>query len=135
IAFAVMHTTGQAFMMAFQAGGPHAQDRGLEAVAYAYGEMKRVPERVIWEKPGKTESIRLEKTFRILPRGVGAVVGVSTFPTWNSYPAIFADLATGNAVIVKPHPGAILPLALTVEIARGVLREAGHDPNLITLAA
>ena len=35
IANAVMHTTGQAFMMAFQAGGPHAQDRGLEAVAYA----------------------------------------------------------------------------------------------------
>ena len=32
---AVMHTTGQAFMMAFQAGGPHAQDRGLEAIAYA----------------------------------------------------------------------------------------------------
>ncbi|MHC4711380.1 MAG: phenylacetic acid degradation protein PaaN, partial [Planctomycetota bacterium] len=35
MANAVMHTTGQAFMMAFQAGGPHAQDRGLEAVAYA----------------------------------------------------------------------------------------------------
>ena len=32
---AVMHTTGQGFAMAFQAGGPHAQDRGLEAVAYA----------------------------------------------------------------------------------------------------
>ena len=35
IAHAVMHTTGQAFVMAFQAAGPHAQDRGLEAVAYA----------------------------------------------------------------------------------------------------
>ena len=43
IAHAVMHTTGQAFVMAFQAGGPHAQDRGLEAVAYAYDEMTRVP--------------------------------------------------------------------------------------------
>ncbi|MBI3410799.1 MAG: phenylacetic acid degradation protein PaaN [Planctomycetes bacterium] len=135
IAYAVMHTTGQAFMMAFQAGGPHAQDRGLEAVAFAYDEMKRVPAKVVWEKPGKTESIKLEKTYRILPRGVGVVVGVSTFPTWNSYPAIFADLATGNAVVVKPHPGAILPLALTVETARAVLKEAGFDPNLVTLAA
>jgi phenylacetic acid degradation protein paaN len=135
IAFAVMHTTGQAFMMAFQAGGPHAQDRGLEALAYAYDEMKRIPERVIWEKPAKTDPIRLEKTFRILPRGVGAVVGVSTFPTWNAYPAIFADLATGNAVVVKPHPGAILPLAITVEVARSVLGEAGFDPNLVTLVA
>jgi phenylacetic acid degradation protein paaN len=135
IANAVMHTTGQAFMMAFQAGGPHAQDRGLEAVAYAYDEMKRVPSKVVWEKPGKPEPVRLEKTYRILPRGVGAVVGVSTFPTWNSYPAFFADLATGNAVVVKPHPGAVLPLALTVETARAVLKEAGFDPNLVTLAA
>lgn len=42
-AHAVMHTSGQAFMMAFQAGGPHAQDRGLEAVAYAYAEQTRTP--------------------------------------------------------------------------------------------
>lgn len=135
IAYAVMHTTGQAFMMAFQAGGPHAQDRGLEAVAYAYEEMLRIPEHVTWEKPGKTEPIRLEKTFRIVPRGIGVVVGVSTFPTWNAYPAIFADLATGNAVVIKPHPGAILPLAITVETARGVLKEVGFDPNLVTLVA
>jgi phenylacetic acid degradation protein paaN len=135
IAFAVMHTTGQAFMMAFQAGGPHAQDRGLEAVAYAYEEMRRVPGKVTWEKPARTEPIKLDKTFRIIPRGIGAVVGVSTFPTWNAYPALFADLATGNAVVIKPHPGAILPLAITVEVARGVLKEAGFDPNLVTLVA
>jgi phenylacetic acid degradation protein paaN len=135
ISFAVMHTTGQAFMMAFQAGGPHAQDRGLEAVAYAYEEMKRIPEKVTWEKPSKGDPIKLEKSYRILPRGIGVVVGVSTFPTWNGYPAILADLATGNAVVIKPHPGAILPLAITVEVAREVLKEAGFDPNLVTLAA
>jgi phenylacetic acid degradation protein paaN len=135
IAFAVMHTTGQAFMMAFQAGGPHAQDRGLEAVAYAYDELKRVPEKVTWEKPGRGDPIKLEKRFHIISRGIGVVVGVSTFPTWNSYPAIFANLATGNAVVVKPHPGVRLPLALTVEIARAALKEAGFDPNLVTLAS
>ena len=32
-----MHTTGQGFVMAFQAGGPHAQDRGLEAVGAGVG--------------------------------------------------------------------------------------------------
>ncbi len=37
MAHAVMQTTGQAFLMAFQAGGPHALDRGLEALAYAFG--------------------------------------------------------------------------------------------------
>ena len=35
MANAVMHTTGQAFVMAFQAGGAHALDRALEAIAYA----------------------------------------------------------------------------------------------------
>jgi phenylacetic acid degradation protein paaN len=136
IAQAVMHTTGQAFVMAFQAGGPHAQDRGLEAVAYAFAEQKRVPERAAWEKPqGKQEPLRLEKSYRIVPRGIGVVVGCSTFPTWNAYPGLFASLATGNAAIVKPHPGAILPLALTVRAGREVLGEAGFDPNLLLLAA
>src|SRR6185312_3808544 len=136
IANAVMHTTGQAFVMAFQAGGPHAQDRGLEAVAYAWDEMRRVPAEATWEKPQpKGDPVRMEKRFRIVPRGVALVIGCSTFPTWNGYPGLFASLATGNSVIVKPHPAAILPLAITVETAREVLREAGFDPNVVTLAA
>jgi phenylacetic acid degradation protein paaN len=131
-----MHTTGQAFMMAFQAGGPHAQDRGLEAVAYAWDEMRRIPAKALWEKPqGKNEPLRMEKRFRVVPRGVGLVIGCCTFPTWNGFPGFFADLATGNAVVVKPHPAAILPLALTVQIAREVLAEAGFDPNVVTLFA
>ena len=136
IAYAVMHTTGQPFMMAFQAGGPHAQDRGLEAVAYAWTEMKRIPKTAYWEKPqGKNESFKMEKRYRIVPRGIGLVIGCCTFPTWNSYPGFFASLATGNCVVVKPHPGAILPLAITVEIAREVLKEAGFDPNVVSLVA
>jgi phenylacetic acid degradation protein paaN len=136
IANTVMHTTGQAFMMAFQAAGPHAQDRGLEAVAYAYDELRRIPAKAYWEKPqGKNEPIRMEKRYRIVPRGVGLVIGCCTFPTWNGYPGMFASLATGNAVIVKPHPGAILPLAVSVRIAREVLAEAGFDPDVVTLAA
>ena len=136
IANAVMHTTGQAFLMAFQAGGPHAQDRGLEAVAYAWDELARVPAHALWEKPqGKGDPIRMEKRYRIVPRGVGLVIGCCTFPTWNGYPGLFASLATGNAVVVKPHPAAILPLAITVKIARDVLAEAGFDPNVVTLFA
>ncbi|RMF86237.1 MAG: phenylacetic acid degradation protein PaaN [Planctomycetota bacterium] len=136
LAFAVMHTTGQGFMMAFQAGGPHAQDRALEAVAYAYREQTSTPAEVLWTKQvSKTDKVTLRKRFRVVPRGLAAVVGCSTFPTWNSYPAIFASLATGNGVIVKPHPGAVLPLAITIEVARKTLAQAGFDPNIITLAA
>ena len=43
--------------------------------------------------------------------------------------------STCDAVVVKPHPGAIIPLAITVAIARDVLKEAGFDPNIVTLAA
>jgi phenylacetic acid degradation protein paaN len=112
------------------------RDRGLEAVAYAWDQVRRVPAKAQWEKPqGKNEPIRMEKTFRVVPRGVGLVIGCCTFPTWNGYPGMFASLATGNAVIVKPHPAAILPLAITVRIAREVLTEAGIDPNVVTLFA
>ncbi|MFD3941487.1 phenylacetic acid degradation protein PaaN [Streptomyces sp. NPDC058579] len=134
-AHAVMHTSGQAFMMAFQAGGPHAQDRGLEAVAYAYAEQTRTPGDADWSKPqGKRDPLELSKAFTPVARGIALVIGCNTFPTWNGYPGLFASLATGNPVLVKPHPRAVLPLALTVRVAREVLAEAGFDPNLVALA-
>lgn len=134
IAHAVMMTTGQGWMMAFQAGSPHAQDRGLEAVAYAWREQSFVPAEARWEKPqGKNPPIVMQKQFEVVGRGVGVVVGCGTFPTWNTYPGLFAALATGNAVIVKPHSNAILPAAITVRTVRAVLAENGIDPNLVTL--
>jgi phenylacetic acid degradation protein paaN len=134
IAHATQHTTGQAFAMAFQAGGPHAQDRALEAIAYSYAQMLEIPSSAHWEKPVGRNTIRLRKDYHLVPRGVGLIIGCATFPTWNSYPALFADLCTGNTVIVKPHPAAILPLAITVRIAREVLVENGLNPNVIQLA-
>ncbi|MFG1870169.1 phenylacetic acid degradation protein PaaN [Micromonospora arborensis] len=136
LANAVQFTSGQAFVMAFQAGGAHALDRALEALAYAYAEMTRHPQTAGWEKAaGKGDPLRMTKTFHVVPRGVALVIGCNTFPTWNSYPGLFASLVTGNPVIVKPHPRAVLPLAITVKYAREVLAEAGFDPNLIMLAA
>ncbi|MGB2571093.1 phenylacetic acid degradation protein PaaN [Micromonospora citrea] len=135
LANAVQFTSGQAFVMAFQAGGAHALDRALEAIAYAYAEMTRHPGTAGWEKAaGKGDPLRMTKTFHVVPRGVALVIGCNTFPTWNSYPGLFASLATGNPVVVKPHPRAVLPLAVTVRYAREVLAEAGFDPNLVLLA-
>ncbi len=135
MAHAVMHTTGQAFPMAFQAGGPHAQDRGLEAVAYAYQAMSAVPGEALWEKPqGKRPPLRMRKRFTVTPRGLALVIGCNTFPTWNSYPGLFASLVTGNPVIVKPSSRAILPLAITVSVAREVLSESGFSADIVSLA-
>jgi phenylacetic acid degradation protein paaN len=130
LANAVHATTGQPFVMAFQAGGPHALDRALEAIAYGHAEQTRQVPSVTWTK--KADS--LEKTFHVAPRGVGLVIGCNTFPTWNSWPGLFASLVTGNPVIVKPHPRAVLPLAITVQVARDVLTEAGLDPDTVQLA-
>ncbi|GAB2180389.1 phenylacetic acid degradation protein PaaN [Denitratisoma sp. agr-D3] len=133
LAQAAMHTTGQSFSFAYQFSVAQALDRGLEAVACAYREMKQVPGRSTWTRGNRHGAIAMDKTFTPVPRGMGLVVACSVSPTWNAFPGIFANLATGNPVMVKPHPEVILPLAITVATARGVLKEAGFDPDLISL--
>lgn len=141
MAHAVMHTTGQPFVMSFQAGGPHALDRGLEAVAYADQALGAHNQQVLWQKTvgknreGEPIVAKLDKQFLARGKGVGLVVGCATFPTWNSYPGMFANLATGNSVVVKPAENATLPLAIAVDIMRSVLAEAGVDPDTVQLAA
>jgi phenylacetic acid degradation protein paaN len=131
---AVHHTSGQPLVMAFQAGGPNALDRGFEAVAYAYDLTSRHATTARWEKPGKRPTV-LDKTFHVVPRGVEVTIGCRTFPTWNALPGIMASLATGNPVIVKPHPHTMLPLGIVVEVAQQVLSGAGFSPHLAMLAA
>jgi phenylacetic acid degradation protein paaN len=134
IAYATMHTTGQGYMMAFQASGPHAADRALEAIAAGYEELHRFPSKTIWDKPMGKFNIKLNKEWRAVPKGIAAVIGCSTFPTWNSVTGIYGSLITGNAVIVKPHPGAILPIAIVVAEIQKVLEENNLDPNICQLA-
>jgi phenylacetic acid degradation protein paaN len=134
IASATQHTTGQSFMMSFQASGPHASDRALETLALGYEVLKQFPENVTWEKPAGKGVIKLEKTFKPVPKGIGLVIGCSTFPTWNSVPGLFATLITGNAAILKPHPKSVYPIAVVVAEIQNALKEAGHDPNVCQLA-
>lgn len=134
IAYATMHTTGQGYMMAFQASGPHAADRALEAIAAGYEELKRFPASTVWDKPMGKFNIQLNKEWRAVPKGISVVIGCSTFPTWNSVTGIYGSLITGNPVIVKPHPGAILPIAIVVAEIQKVLSENNYDPNICQLA-
>lgn len=134
IAYATMHTTGQSFMMAFQASGPHANDRALEAIAMGYHEMTRFPKEVDWVKPMGKFDLTIHKTWKTMAKGIGLVIGCSTFPTWNTVPGMYASLITGNPVIVKPHPKAILPIAIVISELRNVLKEVGLNPDIIQLA-
>jgi phenylacetic acid degradation protein paaN len=134
IAYATMHTTGQGYMMSFQASGPHAADRALEAVVSGLEEQERFPSKASWEKSMGKYQINLEKEWRVVPKGISLVIGCSTFPTWNSVPGIYASLVTGNTVLVKPHPGAVLPIAIFVSEIQKVLLESELDPNICQLA-
>ena len=134
MAHAIMHVAGQSYVQAFSGSGPNALDRGVEAVAYAAKAMRDVTPSAEYHRPFGADQVALKKTYTLVPRGVGLVICCASFPTWNAWPAIFASLATGNPVIVKPHPIAILPMAIGVETCRQVLADFGFDPNLVTLA-
>lgn len=134
MAHSVMHVAGQSYTQAFSGSGSNALDRGIEALAYAAKAMRDVAPHARWERTFGREDVALDKHYTLMPRGIGLVICCASFPTWNAYPAIFASLATGNPVIVKPHPIAILPMAIVVQQCRGVLADHGCDPNLLTLA-
>ena len=134
MAHATMHTTGQSFMMAFQASGPHASDRALEATAMGYLEQTRFPEQVSWRKPMGKSEIHLNKRFRPVPKGIGLVIGCSTFPVWNTVPGMFASLVTGNPVIVKPHPRSVWPIAIVIAELQKLFSESGLNPHIVQLA-
>ncbi len=134
VTYATMHTTGQGYMMAFQASGPHAADRAVEAIAAGYEELNRFPEKALWDKPMGKFNLQINKEWRAVPKGISVVIGCSTFPTWNSVTGIYGSLITGNSVIVKPHPGAILPIAIFVAEIQKVLAENNLDPNTCQLA-
>lgn len=135
-AHATMHTAGQAYLMAFSGSGANALDRGIEAVVYAYKALKDVAPTARWSKSfGRSGVVTLNKDYRIRGRGVAVVVCCATFPLWNAYPAVFANLMTGNPVILKPHPNGILPVAMAVRRMREVLAATGLDPNMVTMAA
>ncbi len=135
-AHATMHTSGQSYVMAFAGSGANALDRGLEALAYAHKAMNDVPKSGRWRRQfGRDGVADLHKRYRLIPRGVSVVICCATFPLWNAYPAMCASLATGNPVVLKPHPNAVLPVAMVARTAREAIAKAGFDPNLVTLVA
>lgn len=134
-AYATMHTAGQSFMMGFVGSGANALDRGMEAIVYAHKAMTDIPGQARWSRQLGPTRVAFDKRYHFVPRGIALVMCCATFPSWNAYPAIMANLMTGNPVVLKPHPNGVLPMAIVVRDLREVLAADGHDPNLVTMAA
>ncbi|MDN5744347.1 MAG: aldehyde dehydrogenase family protein [Nocardioidaceae bacterium] len=134
LAVAAMHTTGQGKGMSASGSGTNALDRGLEALGMAHLALDRVPKSARWDGQFGKSTVSLEKTYRTVPLGPAVVVACASFPAWNVYPAVFANLVTANPVIVKPHPTSVLQMAMAVQIMRQTLVDFGVDPNAVLLS-
>ncbi len=134
IAYATQHTTGQGFVMSFQASGPHSFDRALESIATGLTALQCFDSAHEWVKPMGKMSVTLDKHYRVRPKGVNVTIGCSTFPVWNSVPGMFASLITGAATIAKAHTKVVYPIAIVVASMQQTLKDLGLNPHIVQLA-
>ena len=122
--------------MAFQAGGPHAQDRGLEAVAPRLRrDAPRTPRGDLGEAAGQAPAAADDASVHGSSRAASRWSSAATrsrrgTPTRACSPASRPATRCSSSRSRR----AVLPLAITVAIAREVLAEAGFSPDLVALA-
>ena len=137
MANAVMHTTGQAFADGLPGRRPACA--GPRARGGGDGLGRDDPQR----PPPRSGRSRRARPRRSCWRSTGAWCRAAS--RWSSaarpsrpgtaIPASSPASPPATPVIVKPHPGAILPLALTVAVLREVLAEQGLPRDVVLLAA
>jgi phenylacetic acid degradation protein paaN len=123
IAVSLMHTTGQNFNIAYFSVSL-AADYSLCMVGSGVSKITEII----------ADNFSAHKRKIIIPKGISLIIGDSSAPMLNSLPSIYASLITGNAVIVKPHPKIVIPLAIAIAELQKVLSENGFDPNICQLA-
>ncbi|MGK7393878.1 MAG: aldehyde dehydrogenase family protein [Candidatus Cyclobacteriaceae bacterium M3_2C_046] len=132
IACAIKHTTGKSFKMAYS-GTKMACDYALCSLMYGYVKLNEISQTQSEDESGYNPFSYYSKR-SIMSKGISLVIGDSSAPLVNVLPSLFANLITGNVVIIKPHPLVILPLAIVVAEMQKVFSEQGYDPNICQLA-
>jgi phenylacetic acid degradation protein paaN len=123
LAVSLMHTTGQNFNIAYFSASL-AADHSLCMVGSGVTKITDII----------ADNYTEHKRKIIIPKGISLIIGDSSAPMLNSLPSIYASLITGNAVIVKPHPKIVIPLAIAISELQKVFSENGFDPNICQLA-
>ena len=124
--------------MAFQAGGAHALDRALEAIAYAWTEMTRTPATAVWEKPGREPTPRRcgwrrpsppcragSRWWSAATPSRPGTAGPGSSPRWSPATRSWSSRT----------PARCCRWRSPCRCARRCSRRPGHDPHLVTLAA
>ncbi|MGB0838896.1 MAG: aldehyde dehydrogenase family protein [Chitinophagales bacterium] len=133
LAYALQHTTGKSFGMAFQAV-THAFDYALEQIIIAYKALLPYPKTVDWQKPFGATPLKLTKTYVALPKGISLVMADNFDPLRFALPALFANLVCGNVVLLKPHDSVVLPIALVVKYLQQYLQDQQISPQIVQLS-
>ena len=110
IAYATMHTTGQGYMMAFQALVPTLPTVHSKPLRAGYEELTVIPRQQNGRSQWASTAFNCRKNGVLYPKAF-RVVGCSTFPT-EFRARYLRSLITGNPVIVKPHPEPFYPSPL-----------------------
>jgi len=116
LANAVITPGGRRLMMAFQAGGPACAGfvRWKQSLTPMRDEAPCAAGELV-EAQG-SRSLVLDKSWRIVPRGISLVIGCATFPTGTAIQR-FSRVCHRQQRDHQAHPGAILPLAITARLA------------------
>ena len=106
------------------------------------GEIWPVCEKLRWTIGNGEKHLRAEKVSSGLlahktarleyhPLGVVAAIIPWNYPFQNIMNPVVTALMSGNAIVVKPSEWVAWSSARFVEALRGVIRDAGHDPDLV----
>lgn len=115
--------------------GVEARHRAALAITLALrAQHLRTRRRRLGSRPLALDGAGLSQTTEVIPRGVSLVRLGEESPCWAPYPAAFANLVTGNTLLVWPSPHSAESALVLVEIWRAVLVDHGLPADVVQLA-
>lgn len=115
--------------------GVEARRRAAMAIILALrAQHLRTRRRRFSARPLALDGVGLTQTTEVVPRGVSLVLLGEESPCWAPYPVAFANLVTGNTLLVSPSAKAVEPATVLVEVWRQVLVDHGLAADVVQLA-
>lgn len=115
--------------------GVEARHRAAMAISLALrAQHLRTRRRRLGPRPLALDGAGLTQTTELVPRGVSLLFVGEESPCWAPYPAAFANLVTGNTLLVSPSPLGAESALVLVETWRAVLSDHGLPADTVQLA-